>query len=150
MKKNIALYALLLKRWEKMRLKKYIFKELFYVQQGLRLFDVFYFNTFWNVSYFCDIKAQFSASLLLCHVILHNSYAYLMLKKHFSLLSVLKTVLLLNIFVDFVMNRWLHSYQIKHSVWWHNFIFGWTVPLRLNFTWIAVIGLLHMHSQQFN
>ncbi len=45
-----------------MRLKIYIFKELFYVRQGLRLFDVFYFNTFRNVSYFCDIKAQFSAS----------------------------------------------------------------------------------------
>ncbi len=27
------------------------------------------------------------------------------------------------------MNIWLHSYQIKHSVWWQNFIFGWTVPL---------------------
>ncbi len=54
--------------------------------------------------YFCYCKAEFSAAInyssLQCHMILQKSFLYadLLLKKHFLILKVLKTIVLLNIF----------------------------------------------------
>ncbi len=53
----------------------------------------------------CKLNFQHHFSSLQCHMILQKSfYVYLLLKKHFWLLSMLKTVVLLNIFVEIVIH----------------------------------------------
>ncbi len=68
---------------------------------------VFYCNILLNIidSYDAKLNFQHHCSSLQCHMILQLSfwYDYLLLNKHFLLLSILKTVVMLNIFVETLM-----------------------------------------------
>ncbi len=58
---------------------------------------VFYFNILWNVIYFCDGKAEFSALLLQSSVSHDEIIVMCRFGAQETLLSMLKTVMLLNI-----------------------------------------------------
>ncbi len=71
---------------------------------SLRFFK--YLNIFQNVLYSCDGKAEFSASVFSVTWSFWNhydKYADLLLKKHFWLLSMLKTVVMCNVFMETVI-----------------------------------------------
>ncbi len=63
----------------------------------------FYFNIFQKVIYFCDVKADVSSHYLSVTWSFRNHYNMLIMK-HFILLSKLKTVVLLKIFVETVIH----------------------------------------------
>ncbi len=60
----------------------------------------------------CDFKAEFSASLLQSSV--SHDPSGLLLKKH-SILSMLKTVILLNTFVETVISGFIDEYKLQRN-----------------------------------
>jgi len=87
----------------------------------LQFKTVFYLNIFKKVIYSCDNKAEFSASLLQSCMTLQKSNNMLIcsnclqLNKHFLLLSMLKTVVLLNIFEETISMHSLMNRKFKRT-----------------------------------
>ncbi len=121
--------------WRMWLLRRRNLRETLWIKPRVRLVNTDY----WSVMRFCQcsdvilcslqkypgkyesklslisvIKAEYSASLLQCHVIFRN-HNNMMLMKHFWLLSMLKTVVLHNIFVETVIHFIFQDSQMNRK-----------------------------------